>query len=133
MVLFQRKTVLIQIIIELNRQATCLKGQEIIREPWSATAREMLLRKVSIGGKNNQNRVLHYNWNKKSMVVIQSIRAIDSLPSLTICGLHCASTAVDLARIAFPAEVVKLEEVWGDYLVQQKQLDAAINHYIEAG
>ncbi|XP_073709088.1 intraflagellar transport protein 172 homolog [Garra rufa] len=41
--------------------------------------------------------------------------------------------AVDLARVAFPAEVVKLEEVWGDYLVQQKQMDAAINHYIEAG
>ncbi|KAK2101763.1 hypothetical protein P7K49_019429, partial [Saguinus oedipus] len=28
--------------------------------------------------------------------------------------------------------VVKLEEAWGDHLVQQKQLDAAINHYIEA-
>ncbi|XP_040282805.1 intraflagellar transport protein 172 homolog [Bufo bufo] len=41
--------------------------------------------------------------------------------------------AVELARVAFPAEVVKLEESWGDYLVQQKQLDAAINHYIEAG
>ncbi|XP_057208125.1 intraflagellar transport protein 172 homolog isoform X2 [Triplophysa rosa] len=41
--------------------------------------------------------------------------------------------AVDLARVAFPAEVVKLEEAWGDYLVQQKQMDAAINHYIEAG
>ncbi|XP_051954406.1 intraflagellar transport protein 172 homolog [Xyrauchen texanus] len=41
--------------------------------------------------------------------------------------------AVDLARVAFPAEVVKLEEVWGDYLVHQKQMDAAINHYIEAG
>uniref|UniRef100_A0A8C2G8A1 Intraflagellar transport protein 172 homolog n=1 Tax=Cyprinus carpio TaxID=7962 RepID=A0A8C2G8A1_CYPCA len=41
--------------------------------------------------------------------------------------------AVDLARVAFPAEVVKLEEVWGDYLMQQKQMDAAINHYIEAG
>ncbi|XP_072782279.1 intraflagellar transport protein 172 homolog isoform X2 [Taeniopygia guttata] len=40
--------------------------------------------------------------------------------------------AVELARLAFPAEVVKLEEAWGDYLVQQKQLDAAINHYIEA-
>ncbi|RLV86206.1 hypothetical protein DV515_00015928 [Chloebia gouldiae] len=40
--------------------------------------------------------------------------------------------AVELARMAFPAEVVKLEEAWGDYLVQQKQLDAAINHYIEA-
>lgn len=30
-------------------------------------------------------------------------------------------------------EVVSLEEEWGDYLVQTKQLDAAINHYIEAG
>ncbi|NWI06050.1 IF172 protein, partial [Tichodroma muraria] len=40
--------------------------------------------------------------------------------------------AVELARLAFPAEVLKLEEAWGDHLVQQKQLDAAINHYIEA-
>lgn len=38
-----------------------------------------------------------------------------------------------LARNSFPAEVVKLEEAWGDYLVQQKQMDAAINHFIEAG
>ena len=43
------------------------------------------------------------------------------------------SVAVELARVAFPAEVVKLEEAWGDYLVQQKQMDAAINHFIEAG
>jgi len=41
--------------------------------------------------------------------------------------------AVDLARHAFPQDVVKLEEEWGNYLVQQKQLDAAINHFIEAG
>ncbi|XP_041357336.1 intraflagellar transport protein 172 homolog isoform X2 [Gigantopelta aegis] len=41
--------------------------------------------------------------------------------------------AVELARYAFPTEVVKLEEEWGDYLVSQKQLDAAINHFIEAG
>ncbi|XP_037837544.1 intraflagellar transport protein 172 homolog [Kryptolebias marmoratus] len=41
--------------------------------------------------------------------------------------------AVELARVSFPAEVVKLEEAWGDYLVQQKQMDAAINHFIEAG
>lgn len=34
--------------------------------------------------------------------------------------------------MAFPIEVVRLEEAWGDHLVQQKQLDAAINHYIEA-
>ncbi|XP_060552918.1 intraflagellar transport protein 172 homolog [Ruditapes philippinarum] len=41
--------------------------------------------------------------------------------------------AVELARYAFPQDVVKLEEEWGDYLVTQKQLDAAINHFIEAG
>ena len=41
--------------------------------------------------------------------------------------------AVELARYAFPADVVKLEQEWGDYLVQQKQYDAAINHFIEAG
>ena len=40
--------------------------------------------------------------------------------------------AVELSRVAFPCEVVKLEEAWGDYLVSQKQLNAAINHYIEA-
>ena len=40
---------------------------------------------------------------------------------------------MELSRAAFPRDVVKLEENWGDYLVSQKQLDAAINHYIEAG
>ena len=42
-------------------------------------------------------------------------------------------TAVDLARYAFPADVVGLEEQFGDYLVSRKELDAAINHFIEAG
>ncbi|XP_027053913.1 intraflagellar transport protein 172 homolog [Pocillopora damicornis] len=46
---------------------------------------------------------------------------------------HAYRRAVELSRAAFPREVVKLEEAWGDYLVSQKQLDAAINHYIEAG
>ncbi|XP_055005694.1 intraflagellar transport protein 172 homolog [Boleophthalmus pectinirostris] len=41
--------------------------------------------------------------------------------------------AVELARSSFPSEVVRLEESWGDHLVQQKQMDAAINHFIEAG
>lgn len=30
-------------------------------------------------------------------------------------------------------EVVVLEEQWGDHLSANKQLDAAISHYIEAG
>eukprot|EP01137_Pigoraptor_chileana_P037243 Opistho-2@34026 len=46
---------------------------------------------------------------------------------------HAYRRAVDLSRAAFPTEVVKLEEEWGDYLVRQKQMDSAINHYIEAG
>lgn len=41
--------------------------------------------------------------------------------------------AVDLARQEFPAEVIVIEEQWGDWLVSQKQMDAAINHYIESG
>ena len=41
--------------------------------------------------------------------------------------------AVELARRSFPSEVVTLEEEWGDHLADNKQLDAAINHYIEAG
>lgn len=33
----------------------------------------------------------------------------------------------------FQSEVIIVEEEWGDWLVQQGQADAAINHYIEAG
>lgn len=40
--------------------------------------------------------------------------------------------AVDLARKCFPGKVVELQEAWGDYLVSIKQIDMAINHYIEA-
>eukprot|EP00755_Sulcionema_specki_P012297 Sspe_Gene.8302::Locus_2835_Transcript_1_1_Confidence_1.000_Length_5381::g.8302::m.8302/K19676/IFT172; intraflagellar transport protein 172 len=45
---------------------------------------------------------------------------------------HAFKRAVDLSRREFPGYVVSLEEEWGDWLVEQKQLDAAINHYIEA-
>ncbi|XP_044261133.1 intraflagellar transport protein 172 homolog [Tribolium madens] len=41
--------------------------------------------------------------------------------------------AVDLAREVSPDKVVDLEEEWGDSLVESKQLDAAISHFIEAG
>ncbi len=41
--------------------------------------------------------------------------------------------ALDLMRRQFPAEVVPLEEEWGDWLMSQHQVDAAINHFIEAG
>ena len=41
--------------------------------------------------------------------------------------------AIELARNAFPSEVVSLEEQWGDRLCVQKQYDTAIVHYIESG
>ena len=43
------------------------------------------------------------------------------------------SRAVELAKTAFPQLVAKLQDLWGDYLVAQKQVDQAINHFIEAG
>jgi intraflagellar transport protein 172 len=46
---------------------------------------------------------------------------------------HAYRQAVELAKQHQPALVVQLEEEWGDWLVSQKQVDAAINHYIEAG
>lgn len=55
-----------------------------------------------------------------------------ALARIASCTL-CYFLAVELARVSFPREVVKLEEAWGNYLYSQKQMDAAINHYIEAG
>lgn len=42
-------------------------------------------------------------------------------------------SAVELSRKNYPDKVVLLEEEWGDYLVEQQAVDAAINHYIESG
>ncbi|KAG5505749.1 hypothetical protein JKF63_05085 [Porcisia hertigi] len=55
-------------------------------------------------------------------------RAIDAYK----CG-HAFSRAVEYAKTAAPQQVVPLEEAWGDYLVSQKHVDQAINHYNEAG
>jgi intraflagellar transport protein 172 len=44
---------------------------------------------------------------------------------------HAFRRAVELSRKKFPGYVVTLEEAWGDWLVSQKQIDQAINHYIE--
>lgn len=41
--------------------------------------------------------------------------------------------AVTLARRHFPEQVVGLEEEWGNHLVETREVEAAINHYVEAG
>jgi intraflagellar transport protein 172 len=45
---------------------------------------------------------------------------------------HAFRQAVELSRRHFPSQVVELQESWGDWLVNQKQVDMAINHFIEA-
>ncbi|CAJ0935299.1 unnamed protein product, partial [Mesorhabditis belari] len=40
--------------------------------------------------------------------------------------------AIHVSRFAFPDKVVGIEEEWGNYLVQQGQPEAAINHFLEA-
>ncbi|XP_026675781.1 intraflagellar transport protein 172 homolog [Diaphorina citri] len=40
---------------------------------------------------------------------------------------------IDLTRKINPKNVTALEEEWGDHLIENKQYNAAINHYIEAG
>lgn len=61
----------------------------------------------------------------------EKLNDLDSALSSFVRG-HAYRKAVDLARRAFPSRVVELQEQWGDYLVSQKQVDMAINHYIEA-
>eukprot|EP00595_Chromulina_sp_UTEXLB2642_P000435 CAMPEP_0196761570 /NCGR_PEP_ID=MMETSP1095-20130614/859_1 /TAXON_ID=96789 ORGANISM="Chromulina nebulosa, Strain UTEXLB2642" /NCGR_SAMPLE_ID=MMETSP1095 /ASSEMBLY_ACC=CAM_ASM_000446 /LENGTH=1006 /DNA_ID=CAMNT_0042111301 /DNA_START=2197 /DNA_END=5217 /DNA_ORIENTATION=+ len=59
---------------------------------------------------------------------------LDELNRALDCYLkgHVYRKAIDLARKHYPSKVVELQDQWGDYLVTQKQIDMAINHYIEA-
>lgn len=59
---------------------------------------------------------------------------LNDLPRSLECYIrgNAFNKAVRLARKCFPVRVVELQEQWGDYLVSQKQVDMAINHYIEA-
>lgn len=43
------------------------------------------------------------------------------------------SRAIEIARQVAPDDVTTLEEEWGDWLVEKRQYDASISHYIEAG
>jgi intraflagellar transport protein 172 len=45
---------------------------------------------------------------------------------------HAFRKAVDLAKRSYAGQVVALEEEWGDWLVSQKQLDLAVDHFVQA-
>ena len=40
--------------------------------------------------------------------------------------------AIDLARRHFPQDVVRMEELWAEHLLSHRQMEAAVNHFLEA-
>ena len=97
------------------------------------------------------NVIKNYNTKFDKELIEQIINALSSVgifekagELLEILGQYkkaleafneakCYSKAVELAKKHLPKLVEKLEDEWGDWLMNQKQLEAAITHYIEAG
>ncbi|CAD7963993.1 unnamed protein product [Amoebophrya sp. A25] len=70
--------------------------------------------------------------SQKAGALYERMGMLDKAMAAYIQG-HAYRQAVELAKQNQPGLVVRLEEEWGDYLVSQKQMDSALNHYIEAG
>jgi intraflagellar transport protein 172 len=70
---------------------------------------------------------MHDRSGELAEAVGQLQRALDSY----VKG-HAYRLAVDLARRHFAAQVVELQEAWGDWLAGNGQVDMAVNHYVEA-
>lgn len=49
------------------------------------------------------------------------------------CKGNAYKKAIELAKRKDPKLVIKLEESWANYLVENKETEMAINHYVEAG
>ena len=99
-------------------------------------ARVVNTKRVSGGGQQLLERIasemIRAGMYDKAGDFYERMDNVDRAMELYIKG-NAFRSAVELARRCFPAQVVRLEADWGDYLVSQKQVDAAINHYIEAG
>ena len=83
-------------------------------------------------GERVANSLFKSGFYEKSGELFQKMSLFDKALDAFKKG-NAFRAAVDLARIHYPQEVVKLEEQWGDYLVSIKQLDSSINHFIESG
>jgi intraflagellar transport protein 172 len=69
---------------------------------------------------------------EKAGELFQRVKLVDKAMDAFKKG-NVYSSAVELARVSYPEEVIKLEEHWGDYLASNRQLDSSINHFIESG
>jgi intraflagellar transport protein 172 len=49
------------------------------------------------------------------------------------CKGNAYKKAIELAKRKDPKIVVRLEESWAEYLVNNKETESAINHFVEAG
>jgi intraflagellar transport protein 172 len=76
--------------------------------------------------------LLKSNQHERAGDFFESLDRLDRALDAYTRG-KCYRPAVELARRAFPAKVVRLEEDWGDHLASLKQWDAACNHFIECG
>jgi hypothetical protein len=59
-------------------------------------------------------------------------QAARSLLSHSPTAVAFPITSIPLTSTLATRQVVDIEEEWGDWLVTQKQMDAAINHFIES-
>ncbi|KHJ47184.1 WD domain, G-beta repeat protein [Trichuris suis] len=77
--------------------------------------------------------------NKLALSVIDKLIAIECYEQRHekvfhfVFAMSILHLAVRFCRDAFPEEVIKVEEEWGDHLVDQGCTDVAVNHYIESG
>lgn len=112
--------------IELYLQADMPKkaSRTLVKET-SLLQDEMLIGKVASAlGKSGQMELAGDLWGRVS-------RQDKALECYKKGGAF--SKAVQICRDTKPTDVVKLEGEWAEYLMTQRQFDAAISHFIEAG
>ncbi len=75
----------------------------------------------------------HFSRSTRGPPAALRVRLAPCVPQEALAAYrrgHAYRKAIDLARREFPASVIEIEEEWGDWLMGQKAMDAAINHFI---
>ena len=75
------------------------------------------------------NMLISSNMHEKAGDFFEKMSLLDRALDSFVMG-HAFKKAVDLAKKSFQNHVVTLEEEWGDWLVSQRQLDQAVDHFI---
>ncbi|KAL1502378.1 hypothetical protein ABEB36_007525 [Hypothenemus hampei] len=108
-----------------------LKSNKLLRIPHLLLENPTLLNDQTIVG-NVLKNLLKQELFEAAAIIYEKLDKTDLAMECYRKG-KLWNKAVDLARLVNPEKVVQLELEWGDSLMENKQMDAAINHYIEAG